>query len=229
MVSAGRTPYGWLFGTEVMPERGAELQTWIDEENGREPNDIHWSTWGFNALIGVTDQLSVGFPVELVWRDSDATSPSFTWRQFGAEARYRFVSSDPVDAPAFAPLARVAVKRDITERDMVQVEADLVASVGRPTGAVMALVDIGVIGNVTPDDSQLELHPGAGVSFKIVGDLRLGAEVYAELSLDADKESWAVVGPDLAWSHGRFWLSAALGIGVYQIDTAPRLQWGIMF
>ena len=31
---AGRSFYGWLYGTEVMPERGAEIQTWITEENG---------------------------------------------------------------------------------------------------------------------------------------------------------------------------------------------------
>nr|MBA3458146.1 hypothetical protein [Deltaproteobacteria bacterium] len=46
MASAGRTQYGWLFGTEVMPERGAELQTWIDEQNGLDPVDINSTTWG---------------------------------------------------------------------------------------------------------------------------------------------------------------------------------------
>jgi len=62
-----------------------------------------------------------------------------------------------------------------------------------------------------------------------VGDLRVGAEVYSELSLDSKKESWVVVGPNAAWTQGRFWLSASFGIGVYQIETAPRVQWGIMF
>ena len=37
--SAGRTPYGWLYGTEVMPERGAEIQTWVAEKNGEPPDD----------------------------------------------------------------------------------------------------------------------------------------------------------------------------------------------
>ena len=31
--SAGRTYYGWLYGTEVMPERGVELQTWVLEKD----------------------------------------------------------------------------------------------------------------------------------------------------------------------------------------------------
>lgn len=227
--SAERTQYGWLFGTEVLPERGAEVITWIDEQNGRDPSDIHWTRWGFSGLVGVTDQLALGFPIEFLWRDSDASEPSFTWQSYGLEARYRMVSGDPVDAPPFAPLARIAIKRDVTVRDMVQVEADLVASTVTETGSVMALVDVGFLGQISPDDQHFEIRPGAGVSFSVVEELRLGAEVYSEISFDDGKESWAAVGPNIAWSHGRFWVSAAFGIGVYQIDTAPRVQWGIMF
>ena len=56
IAEAGRTQYGWLFGTEVLPERGAEMITWIDEQNDREPNDIHWTRWGWSGLVGVTEQ-----------------------------------------------------------------------------------------------------------------------------------------------------------------------------
>lgn len=212
-----------------MPERGAELQTWIDEENGRDPSDIHRTTWGFQALVGVTDQLELALPLEFLWRDSDLSEPSFTFSQFGVEARYRFVSSDPVDAPPFAPLVRVAVQRDVIVRDLVLVEADLVASTTTESGSVHALVDLGVSAGLTPDDQIFVLRPGLGVSFKVVGDLRLGAEAFAELNLESKATSWAAAGPNLAWSHGRFWLSAAMGIGIYHIETAPRVQWGIAF
>ncbi len=229
MASAGRTPYGWLFGTEVMPERGAELQTWIDEENGRGPADVHWTTWGFTALVGITDQLELSLPLEFLWQDSDASEPSFTFSQYGVEARYRFVSSDPVDAPPFAPLARLAVKRDVIVRDLVVIEADVVVSTTTSSGSVSALVDLGVTAGLTKDEQEIVLRPGAGVSFRAVGDLRVGAEVIAEIDLDDSAQSWAAAGPNLAWSHGRFWLSAAFGIGVYHIETAPRVQWGIAF
>jgi hypothetical protein len=33
----------------------------------------------------------------------------------------------------------------------------------------------------------------------------------------------------MAWSHGRTWISAAFGVGVYQIKDTGRLQWGIAF
>lgn len=223
---AGRTPHGWLYGTEVLPERGAEVQTWVAEENGKAPNDVHDTTLWWGALVGVTDRLELALPVEMLWREADGAEPTFTVQRFGAEARYRFVSPDPVEAPAIAPLVRVAVKRDVTERDLVRAELDLVASY--QAGRFHALVDLGAVGELG-DDAHFELRPGAGVSVLVAGELRLGAEAYAQLSADDARPSWAIVGPSLSWTHGRFWLSAAFGIGVYRIDTAPRVVWGILF
>jgi len=224
---AGVSPFGWLYGTDVIPERGAEIQTWIWEENGKELPANRRETWlGWGAVIGVTDRLELALPVELLWREAGGGAPSFTLRRFGAEARYRFVSQDPVNAPALAPLVRVAVVRDVSVRDRVHAEADLVASYR--AGRVQAGVDLGVRGDIGRT-SHYELHPGVGVSIEVTCELRLGAEAHAELSLDDETTSWAAVGPSLAWTHGRFWLSGTFGIGVYQITAAPRLVWGILF
>ncbi len=229
VASAGRTHYGWLFGTEVLPERGAEIESWVAEENRKKPGNVSESSLWWAALVGITDQLELALPVELAWERVGGEAPSFTLTKFGVEARYRLVSQDPVDAPPFAPLVRVAIMRDVTARDSVRVETDLVASTTTQSGSVHALVDLGVAGDISGDVHHFELRPGAGVSLGVVGDLRLGAEVFAQLSLDSGATSWAVVGPNLAWSHGRFWLSAAYGIGVYQIKDAPRIVWGIAF
>ncbi len=227
--SAGRTQYGWLFGTDVMPERGAEIQTWVTEENSSSGVNYHNTIWGVQALIGITDQLELALPVEMVWFDSDESGPGFTWQSYGVEARYRFVSSDPVDAPPFAPLARIAIKRDVIARDTLVAEANFVASTTTASGSVAALLDLGGVGRFTRDDAKFELRPGLGVSFKVYGDFRLGAEVFAHISVDESDDRWVAAGPNLAWSHGRSWVSAAMGIGLYQIKTAPALQWGIMF
>ena len=184
------------------------------------------SLW-FGPLIGVTDQLELSLPIEMEWQETNMTGPSFTFKRYGLEARYRLVSSDPVDAPAFAPLIRVAVKRDVTVRDSVIGEADAVASY--EVGALHSLVDLGVVGDFTSGHRAWQIRPGAGASFALTSELRLGAELYAELHTDSASESWAIVGPDLAWTHGRFWLSAAFGIGVYHVNTAPRVMWGIAF
>lgn len=224
---AGRSFYGWLYGTEVMPERGVELQTWILETNGRSPGDARSSSIWWGPLIGVTDQLELALPFELTSTGSDTADPAFSFRRYGIEARYRLVSSDPVDAPPLAPLVRIAAKRDVAEREMVRVEADAVVSY--EVGAVHALIDVGLVGDLRSSSATWGLRPGGGVSVAVGEELRVGAELYSEINLDVASESWAAIGPNLAWTHGRFWLSASLGVGVYHVTTAPRLMWGIAF
>ena len=229
---AGRTFYGWLYGTEVMPERSAEIQTWVLEENGtRGDANLKESLIWWSPLIGVTDQLELAFPVELTWSRGDGGDADFTFSRWGAEVRYRFVSQDPEDAPPFAPLVRLAVKRDVGARDAIQPELDVVMSY--ETGRVHVLVDLGMVAQFRTADGadkrRFEFRPGGGISIEVIDDLRVGAEAYAELDLDDSANSWAIVAPNLAWSHGRTWLSAAMGIGIYQIDNAPRLMWGIAF
>lgn len=227
--SAGRSQYGWLYGAEVMPERGAEIQTWVAEKNNRTDANVKETSLWWGALVGVTDKLELAFPLEFIWLRSDlAPAATFSLEKFGIEARYRFVTQDPEEAPPFAPLLRIAAKRDISIRDIVRGEADLVLAY--ETGPFHALIDLGVIADIGADDTYVEFRPGAGVSIEVIDDLRIGAEIYSEISTDEKKfESWAAAGPNVAWTHGRFWLSASLLIGVYQIDTAPRIVWGVMF
>jgi hypothetical protein len=227
---AGRSFYGWLYTTEVMPERSVELQTWILDESGKygNSNKETWIWWG--PVIGVTDQLELALPIELEWQSSevdDVVRASFTFKRFGIEARYRMASPDPAEAPSLVPLVRLAAKRDVIVRDQLRVEGDAVLSYD--IGALNAVIDIGFIADVAQAGSHTEVRPGGGISVRVASGLRLGVEAYSELSLDARGESWAVVGPNVAWTHGRFWLSGAFGIGVYHIKVAPRVMWGIAF
>lgn len=223
---AGRRPFGWLDGTEVLPERGAEIETWIFEENGKR-RDEKSTLMAWAATIGVTDHLELSLPAEWRWTRADDRAASFTFTRFGAEARYRFVSQDPVDAPPLAPLVRVALYRVVAERDVVRPEVDAV--VAYTAGRVQLGVDVGVVGEVGPDATRFEVRPAAGISVEAITDLRFGAEAYAQLDFDDGERSWAAVGPNVAWTHGRFWLAASYGIGVYQIRNAPRIAWGLAF
>jgi hypothetical protein len=223
---AGRSNYGWFYDTEVLPERGVELQTWILEENDKYGTNAQQTSLWWGAVIGITDQLELTLPIEFDWI-ADDTKTIFTFRRYGIEARYRFVSPDAAEAPPLVPLLRVAVKRDVGVRDEVRVEADGVLSY--EVGAVQAVADLGFVGEISPNVSHTEFRPSLGVSVRTTSELRLGAELYSELSVDAQRESWAVIGPNLAWTHGRFWLSGTFGIGVYHVSTAPRVMWGIAF
>src|SRR5687767_8749593 len=91
VADAGRSQYGWLYGTEVLPERGAELQTWIHERNGRTDADVRETSLWWGALVGVTDHLELAFPAQFQWlRADEAPASSFNLERFGVEARYRF-------------------------------------------------------------------------------------------------------------------------------------------
>lgn len=225
---AGRSFYGWLYGTEVLPERGVELQTWIHDETGKSgvTDKETWLWWG--PLVGVTDQLELALPIEMEWLNLPEDNRAiFTFRRFGVEARYRLASPDPIEASPIVPLVRIAAKRDVRIRDSFRLEADV--SVSYELGRLHALVDVGFIADISASTRHAELRPGGGVSVRVVEDLRIGAEAYSEISLDNSGTSWAVVGPNLAWTHGRFWVSGMFGIGVYHVELAPRVMWGIAF
>ena len=227
---AGRSFYGWLYGTDVMPERGAEIQTFVAEEN-RQSHDANASEsdWWIAPAIGINDQLELLLPVEMDWTVSDDQTPRFTFVNYGAELRYRLVTSDPTDKPAFVPLVRVALKRIVTgPRDVWQPEADVVATYD--AGPAQLDVDLGMIADVSTSAQEYELRPGAGVSVLAIGDVRFGAEAFAEIPLaNGGDATWIAAGPNVAWSHGRSWLSAAYGVGLYHIRDAPKLNWGIAF
>jgi hypothetical protein len=226
--TAGRTHYGWLHGSEVIPERGVELETWILEENGKGPLDARTTLLLWGVVVGVTDQVELAFPVELTVERSDAMpdgDPSIA--RYGVEARWRMVSSDPVDAPPVVPLLRVAAKRMTERRDAARVEADLVVSY--ELDKLHVLADLGVVTAIGAGEDAYEVRSGAGATVRVHGDLRLGAEVLSSIKLRGGGVDWVTAGPTLAWTHGRLWLSANYGIGLYQIDNAPRLNVAIAF
>jgi hypothetical protein len=225
---AGRSFFGWLFPTEVMPERQVELQTWISEENkNADAADRSLSIWGAAPMVGITDRLELVMPFEMMWGRVPGM-PGFTvMHNYGVEARYRFVTMDREEAPPFAPLVRLAVRRLVLTRDVVRPEVNVVGSY--EIDSVFVAVDVGLLADISREDTHLQLRPGLGVSVNVAGDLRVGAEAFAQISLDDRGSTWAVVGPNMSWTHGRFWVSATYGVGVHDIKSAPRMQWGIAF
>ncbi len=229
---AGRSFFGWLQGTEVMPERGVELQNVLAETNRVEGEANRSETyWTASPFVGVTDQFELNFPLDIEWGRTPGMPGSTALAGYGIEGRYRFVTMDPEDAPPFAPQIRATLKRNILQRDVAHPELAFVATY--ETGSIVVATDLGIAADLTRSDggdNHFEARTGLGVSVLAVGDLRFGAEAFAVLSFEDDgDESWAVVGPNVSWTHGRFWVSATYGIGVYQIKDAPRMQWGIAF
>jgi hypothetical protein len=211
-----------------MPERSVELQNWVEEQNRlEEDSNRSVSTWGVGPLIGVTDQLELGLPLEITWDRVPGMPGRTALSGYGVEARYRLVTSDPQDAPAFVPLVRASVERLVLAREVMHAELGLVSTY--EAGNILVGASASVTGDFTRDDKELELYPGLGISVGAAGDVRIGAEVFGEMSLEESDDRWFAAGPNLAWTHGRFWLAAAYGIGLTGIKDAPRMQWGIAF
>jgi len=230
--SAGRSFFGWLQSTEVMPERGAEISTFVSEENYLSPDDnSRDTTWWIAPSIGINDQLELTLPVEFAWDRSDHSGPRSTLSEYGAELKYRFVTADPVDKPDFVPAVRARVQRIVTgPRDVWDVRADFIATYDQ--GPVQVGINLGAQGLVGPNNQYFQGLPGLGVSVETVADVRFGAEFFGEIALNDDNNgnyTWLAIGPNVAWSHGRSWLSAEYGIGLYHIRDAPRFNWGIAF
>jgi hypothetical protein len=217
---AGRTHFAWLYGSEVIPERGVEIENWILEENKKGDAKTDETSFWWGPVVALTQHLEFAISTEA----ADETS-GVHFTRWGAEARYRVQSPDPIDAGPFSTLFRVGAKRLIHDRAGVRAEADVVA--GYAAGPAVASVDVGAIFEHSPDGDHVELRPGAGVSFRVADDFRLGAEAYAELITKGEGTSWLVIGPTASLTHGRFWGAATLGIGLFGIRDAPRLTFGV--
>jgi hypothetical protein len=217
---AGRTHFGWLYGSEVIPERGVEIENWILEENKKGDAKTDETSFWWGPVIALTQHLELAISTEA----ADETS-GVHFTRWGGEVRYRPQSPDPIDAGPFTTLFRLGVKRPIHDRAGVRGEADIVASY--TAGRAVISIDVGGIFEHSPSADAAEVRPGAGISVRVAADVRLGVETYSELIVKGEGTSWLVVGPTVSLTHGRFWGAATLGIGVFGIRDAPRLTFGV--
>jgi hypothetical protein len=217
---AGPTSYGWLPASEVIEAGHAEAGGWIYERDNRGDAHERATVLGGVPTFGVTDSLELRLPFELVARSAVEESPSFGLARFGGEARYRFTQRDS----RLAPLARVALVRDVEIRSLIR--AELGAAVAFEHGSVHVEGAADFIAEINRSATHFELHPGLGASLRVSSMWRAGGELYGEVSLDSFVDSWLVIGPNVSARFGRSWFSAAFGFGLRGISFAPRINWG---
>lgn len=222
---AGRRPFMWVWDSEVMGERGVELEQWVTERNLSNAQDST-AVW-FAPVLGITDRLELALPFEWAHRQGKDNT-QLDW--YGAELRWRLTSPDKVESGPWAPLLRVAVQRPVRERDVYRVEANGVLS-WDPTERLHATADIGMRHHFGADETQVTY--AAGVSAQVVGELRAGAEWFGRYVLQsaAGLSKFNMVGPNVAWTHGRLWVTAGWMVGIDQgsPNGMGRLLWAIAF
>ncbi len=221
--SAGRTLYGWLPQTDTLPDGAMELQTSLYEHDNLGPYHERATFLAWTPAVALRPCLELAFPIELATITADDAMPWSGVSRYGAELRYRFL---PRSQPLHA-VARFGLSRNVEIQSQVRTEAGIAASYD--LDRVQIAASLGGVLDINFGHLHEELRPGIGASARVVEQLRLGAELYAQLSRDDTVPSWAVIGPDVAWSRGRFWLSGAFGIGVKNVTAAPRLDLGTVW
>jgi hypothetical protein len=226
---AGRRRFGWSYDTETVPQRGVELETWVTEQTGALP----WAALRWMTVFGLTDELELAIPVELVWRDPPGDVPARTaFETWGLEARWRLAPADPVEAGPFVTLLRLGVNRRVIDRKTVEVEGNVVFSLALECPRLYAVLDLGGRLTRAEDDTNLTGNVGAGLAFAVLEDLRLGAEAIVEHQALVDEgRTWVGAGPTLSLTHGRMWLVATLPVGLNDEapNFLPRVLWAIAF
>jgi len=217
---AGRSHFGWMYGTDIIPERGVEIESWLVEENQKGNSNGGETAFWWGPVMAFTQHVEFAISAEA---NEEGGSPHFT--RWGADFRYRFQSPDAVDAGPFALKVRVGAKRLILDRAGLRGETDIIASY--TAGRVFAQIDAGAVFEYVPDADEAEFRPAGGISVRAIGDLRFGVETYGELIVKGEGTSWLVVGPTISITSGRFWGAATYGIGVFGIRDAPRLTFGV--
>jgi len=220
---AGRTHFGWFEGTDVLAERAVELQVRLTERNDLGDTRIRETAVRLGPQLGITRQLELTLPVELVWASAVGVEQDFALRRYGADLRYRFTDREN----ALAPVAKLSITRDVVRRDVIHAELD--AALSYAVSRFYAAGSVGIVGDVNRGGLRLTLRPAFAASIAITDELRAGVELHAELERDSGATSWIVAGPSLGWTHGRFWLSATYGFGIENIGSAPRLVWAVAF
>jgi hypothetical protein len=214
---AARRRFAWVWDTDTLPQRTVELEWWVSELTGYAQPRADLAVHG---VVGLTDTLELALPLELRWRPELGTD----FYAYGLDLRWRLASPDLQEVGPVIPMVRAGVRR-LIQTDEAEFEGHVIVSIdaGR---AVRAVLDTGA--TVRTGSGAAVLTFGAGVSYALGEDLHLGIESYGEKSLhDADDDFWITAGPNLSFTHGRFWITAALPIGLHRDapDFLPRIVW----
>ncbi len=215
--------FAWLWDTDTLPQRAVELEWWISERTGY---DESIAALTIATVVGLTDTLELAVPVEAAWRPATDQTQLET---YGLEVRWRLAAPDRARAGPVVPFVRAAVYRQI-QLDAALLEGDAVVSVDLGD-RLRAVLDLGVI--ALTRGTSVDGIGGVGLSFAVTDELHVGAELYGERTIASDRpnEAWLAVGPNVSLTYGRFWITAALpiGLGHGAPDFLPRVIWATAF
>lgn len=231
---AGRRPFIWTFDTEIVPKGDIELEQWLWARS-RAPDvperpSVYWIWWG--PVLGLSQRLELALPFQV-----RATRNVTELDSFDADFRFRlFPRGD--DRP-FQPLVRAVWHQAIRGSSPSRVDLNLVGSY-QWEGGLRAVLDLGTqvgIPALRGGEAPVRILGtySAGVSLPVIPDeLRLSLESFGEFDLrGGGQEPHVFVGPSVAWTFGRTWVTAGTLVGLTPLfpETPrfmPRLIWAVI-
>jgi hypothetical protein len=237
--------WDWMRG----PTRNPQPVAWLPNQTAFHNPNLYYVWW--SPVIGLGEHLELAFPLQLVDSGS-AVGLDF----FSAEARWRLMPRGNDDW--FQMLFRAAVVQNVISYTPPGLQADVVSSLGNrrslhavlDLGIQVALPSIESSNNVELPSSPVDetydfvvLTYDLGVTYPLSGgEWQVGVESYGEIGNATTWEKNSelqygtlyqfpqfYLGPDVAFSRGRFWFTAGclLGLGRNAARFMPRFTWAV--
>ena len=228
---AGRRAFMFTWDTETVNAGDVELEQWLWARGLQENRTTAAWLW-FSPIYGLHDRVELAFPWEAV-----ATVGGTRITNFTAEGRFRLY--DPNDGNRFVRnLIRVAYQQNFVHPDNAGLpdftpwaHLNIVTSLGDVKGS-HATIDVGgQIALSFGTNKVIKQTVGVGYTQRITDELRLSAEYFHELVFggapitlrpNGDPAHHFFVGPGIAYSRGRFWMTLGCLIGL--TPATPRVQ-----
>ena len=229
---AGRRLLAWPYDTETLPQRGVEIEQWIWEKAKVDDGNVEAWLW-LSPVVGITDELELALPIEWQWQYGLPTQ----LETYGLDLRWRLSPSAKEAAWPIVPLLRAGVKRHLANViNGVGLELDAVVSADIENRAHF-VIDVGLKDLIQGSEHTLTVDFLAGGTVLLGEGIRVGATLWAQVLAHSpagdDGLAFIAAGPDLSFSHGRFWATAGIPISLHrdpgQPRFQPRLTWGILF
>jgi len=240
---AGIRPYIWTWDTQTVAQGDIELEGWLwarghiepvkDDQGNVVQDSILASYWTwFSPVIGITNQLELAVPFQLV-----GNSGNFSLESFEVDARYRLFSRN--DDHKLQPLVRVAYHQAIRSATTYsRAEVNAVLSWGalsefHATADLGARVFLPFLTTSPTVLARVQFTYAAGASYPFTEWFHAGAEVFGEMDvLNGPKISdfpHHFVGLNASFTFAKGWLTVGVlkGLTATSPNFMPRLIWAV--
>ncbi|HRK08052.1 MAG TPA: hypothetical protein PLZ57_09815 [Pseudobdellovibrionaceae bacterium] len=234
VASAGKRPFTWVWDAEVLREGEVELEQWLWSKRNTQ---MHIGYIWFAPVIGVTNQLELAFP----WEIMGGSGTPMKMANMAGEVRYLW-TNPLTEGRRFHFLTRGFLQQNFNDgrdgRNTGPLDTtqwwglNLVTAYGDLNGSHVTL-DLGHMMDLGPTEHWLRIATASlGYVHRVRRGLLLGGEVFFERGLPGYKEQLnnLMAGPVINVFHKNYWITVGALTGVRKDqDTLfmPRFMFGV--